>query len=241
MVQQPLRPPPYPLRPKENQMASIITVATPKGGSGKTTISIILAGELSNQGFKTLIIDTDKQQSAIRWHQKTLSNNSRQENLEVLASTEPSKIVSLLDENSHFDVIIVDTAGFADQLTFALSSITDLLVIPCKISSFDGDQVIAFVNQLRELTAKDNKEMPKYKVVLNEYDPITKNSKSLENVYKSFIEHNISVSDVLMQKRERVKTITEGTGSLYLLKGKDDATVNAQTNSRNLAYDLLNN
>ncbi len=83
--------------------------------------------------------------------------------------------------------------------------------------------------------------MPKYKVVLNEYDPITKNSKSLENVYKSFLEHNISVSDVLMQKRERVKTITEGTGSLYLLKGKDDATVNAQTNSRNLAYDLLNN
>lgn len=138
-------------------------------------------------------------------------------------------------------MIIIDTAGFADELTFSLVGISDLLVIPCKISSFDGDQVIAFINQIRELSKIESVELPEYKVVLNEYDPIAKASKSLENVYRLFQENDIKLCDILMQKRERFKTITEGIGSLYLLKGKDDATINAQTNSRNLAFDLLKN
>ncbi|MFM9975093.1 MAG: AAA family ATPase, partial [Beijerinckiaceae bacterium] len=32
-------------------MASIFAIATPKGGSGKTTLSILLAGELAQQGY----------------------------------------------------------------------------------------------------------------------------------------------------------------------------------------------
>ena len=43
----------------------LIALASPKGGSGKTTATILLAGEFANAGLKTLIIDADPQASAL--------------------------------------------------------------------------------------------------------------------------------------------------------------------------------
>ena len=44
---------------KKKKEAKIITVTSTKGGTGKTFMSISLAGIYSNIGYKTLIIDTD--------------------------------------------------------------------------------------------------------------------------------------------------------------------------------------
>ena len=83
-------------------------------------------------------------------------------------------------------------------------------------------------------------DFPKYKVVLNEYDPIVKGAKSFENVHRLLTAGGVIVSDILLQKRERFKQVTEGMGSLYQIKTKDKATENAQTNVHNLVYDLFN-
>lgn len=44
-----------------------ILVANPKGGSGKTTLSINLAGWLASQGRRVAILDLDRQKSATQW------------------------------------------------------------------------------------------------------------------------------------------------------------------------------
>ncbi|TJX01474.1 ParA family protein, partial [Neisseria gonorrhoeae] len=38
-------------------MPSIFAVANPKGGSGKTTVAIILAGEFAKHGYSAAIVD----------------------------------------------------------------------------------------------------------------------------------------------------------------------------------------
>lgn len=47
--------------------ARVILVANPKGGSGKTTLSINLAGYLASQGERVAMLDLDRQKSATQW------------------------------------------------------------------------------------------------------------------------------------------------------------------------------
>lgn len=47
--------------------ARIITVANQKGGSGKTTLSMVLAGALALRGHKVLLVDADPQGTATQW------------------------------------------------------------------------------------------------------------------------------------------------------------------------------
>lgn len=47
--------------------AKIITVANQKGGSGKTTVAMQLAGTLARRNSKVLVIDADPQGTATRW------------------------------------------------------------------------------------------------------------------------------------------------------------------------------
>jgi len=45
----------------------VILVANPKGGSGKTTLSINLAGYLASRGQRVAMLDLDRQKSASQW------------------------------------------------------------------------------------------------------------------------------------------------------------------------------
>ena len=58
-----------------------ILVANPKGGSGKTTLSINLAGYLAASGQRVAILDLDRQKSATQW---LASRDARLPNIELL-------------------------------------------------------------------------------------------------------------------------------------------------------------
>ena len=45
----------------------VILVANPKGGSGKTTLSVNLAGYLAANGERVALLDLDRQKSATQW------------------------------------------------------------------------------------------------------------------------------------------------------------------------------
>ena len=48
-------------------MTRAILIANPKGGAGKTTLSINLAGWLATQGLAVSLLDLDRQKSASKW------------------------------------------------------------------------------------------------------------------------------------------------------------------------------
>lgn len=48
-------------------MAKIVSIANQKGGSGKSTISMQLAGTFARRGYRVLVVDADPQSTATRW------------------------------------------------------------------------------------------------------------------------------------------------------------------------------
>ena len=54
-------------------MPSIFAVANPKGGRGKTTVAIILAGEFAKHDYSAAIVDADPQGSSYQWHASSVA------------------------------------------------------------------------------------------------------------------------------------------------------------------------
>ena len=50
-----------------NRITRIIALVNQKGGPGKTTLTMHLAGALSRRRAKVLVVDADPQATATRW------------------------------------------------------------------------------------------------------------------------------------------------------------------------------
>jgi len=114
----------------------IVTIATKKGGSGKTTLTTSLAVASANAGFKTLIIDVDvAQRTALNW----FNMRENRSNPIVVSPENLEKLTELLDAaKSRVDRVFIDTPGTDSDLANAAMKYSDFVLMPCKSSRFDS-------------------------------------------------------------------------------------------------------
>lgn len=124
--------------------SSIITVATMKGGSGKSTVASCLAVHWYLQGRHPTIIDADPQRSIARLaaRERALGGVAVVED----ATEEAWKTARRLATAG--GPIIIDTPGFRSEATRASLAATDLLLVPVKPSPFDVDRMLDTLNTL---------------------------------------------------------------------------------------------
>jgi chromosome partitioning protein len=103
----------------------VILVANPKGGSGKTTLSINLAGYLASRGERVAMLDLDRQNSATHW----------------LAMRDPSlPEIELLREGQKGDsdwLLIDSPAGLHGKSLEHALKLAHKVVVPIAPSLFD--------------------------------------------------------------------------------------------------------
>jgi chromosome partitioning protein len=113
----------------------IISFQNSKGGPGKSTLSIQMTSMLANEGYKTLLIDTDKGKTTMNWKMFREQNEVKPE-ITCMEYTKPSlhKDIKAFD---NFDFIVIDGSANDDLIFRSVCLASDVIICPCMISVQD--------------------------------------------------------------------------------------------------------
>ncbi len=116
-----------------NAIMTTLSVISQKGGAGKTTIAINLAGAAEAAGLTVVIIDLDPQASAKCWH------DHRQKEGPVVISAQASRLDEILKiAVAHgADLCIIDTAPHSESTALAAAKAANLILVPCRAQFLD--------------------------------------------------------------------------------------------------------
>ena len=126
----------------------VITVASQKGGTGKTTLAAHLAVEAERLGAGPVaVVDTDPQGSLAAWW------NSRKAGTPVFASIAIAHLFTHLTalQEHHIALVMIDTPPALTDTIQAAVSAADLIVIPARPSPHDLRAVATLVDMVEEL------------------------------------------------------------------------------------------
>lgn len=119
-------------------MSKIILIANNKGGSGKTTIAINLAGYLSLKS-KVLLADADPQASVCDWNKARNKNgtfNLKHKNLTVTETPLSQKQLKQISHDN-YDFIIIDSPPEDAKTMRTALVVSDYAIIPISPSPLD--------------------------------------------------------------------------------------------------------
>lgn len=133
----------------------LILVGSEKGGTGKTTVAVNLATLCALAGHDTLLVDTDKQESATIW---ASLRSEREGTTPVPCVSKTGKVgYDLAKLKPKFARIIVD-AGGRDSLELRQTmAICDRMIIPVRPSQFDTwslDRMLQLIRDIEERTGE---------------------------------------------------------------------------------------
>jgi chromosome partitioning protein len=118
-------------------MANILTVASTKGGAGKTTLIMALAGTLAAEGIRVAVVDADPNRAYASW----ATNAYEGPLIETRAEADETRLADAIDELAPTaDLVLVDTAGFGNRAALLAIAAADAVLVPCTPSRADIEQ-----------------------------------------------------------------------------------------------------
>jgi chromosome partitioning protein len=154
---------------------SIVTIATTKGGAGKTTLARLILSRAVMSGLKAAAIDADFNHTLTDW----ISAVARHA-IAVRNELDETKIVPLVtDLNDAHDVVVIDTAGAASQATIFAIGCADLVLVPIAPSAADIVEGIKTMNLIRSAAQMLRREI-QARVVLTAVQPGTNIAEHIE-------------------------------------------------------------
>ena len=154
---------------------SIITVATTKGGAGKTTLVRLILARLAASGIKVAAVDADFNHTLTDW-----VTTAAKHPITVHHELDETKIVPLIAElQSSHDVVVIDTAGAASQATIFAIGCADLVLVPVQTSSADIVEAIKTINLIKSASLMMKREVTA-RVVLTAVQPGTNIAEHIE-------------------------------------------------------------
>jgi chromosome partitioning protein len=119
-----------------------VAIIGQKGGTGKTTLAQILAVGAARDGAVSAIVDLDPQVSACQW------SDLRQNDSPIVLDAQPARLPKVLEtaRAQGVGLVVIDTAGRAEQAALAAAKAADVVLIPLQPSVADLTTVEGALN-----------------------------------------------------------------------------------------------
>jgi chromosome partitioning protein len=129
---------------KEKAMSWLVAFVGQKGGTGKSRLAQAFTTEIARSGVDVLLADTDKGPTgAVAWGEVRAQNGWQPP--VTVQRIERTDIRAVL---GRADVVVLDTAGFADRITRELAELSNLVVVPVGTDLGDWQPTIDLLHQL---------------------------------------------------------------------------------------------
>lgn len=190
-----------------------------KGGTGKSTLSILLSRYLASTGKRILCIDLDIQNSQTFYYlddSKIIENKNialalqsgniienisktSTQNIDIIPSSfslvnlraiSPKTLSRVISQiNDDYDFVIIDTAPTWDNISLNGIIASDYIISPVRLAQFDFKGANFYKNQI----AMDTGQIENWYILINFFkSPRTKNPENLTNQYLSLFQSEFS-------------------------------------------------
>ena len=134
---------------------AVLTIASSKGGPGKTTIAMVLAGSLAAEGKRVVALDADPTQAFSRWATNAYEGAA----FETHAETDETRLAHLIAKAAgEAEFVIVDTAGFGNRAAAVAMTSADAILVPTLSGEADvteAEKTIRFAEGLARAARRD--------------------------------------------------------------------------------------
>ncbi len=114
----------------------IISLASTKGGPGRTTAVACMADFFALEGYNVAVLDTDPNQNMTNWHSKRCG--SPFSGVSVHWQGDENKIIDDTEAlASKMDVVLIDVTSGSSRVILYAAGTSDLVLIPCGTNEDD--------------------------------------------------------------------------------------------------------
>lgn len=165
--------------------AKIIAVVNQKGGVGKTSVTMELAGTLARRGFKVLVVDADPQGTATRWAAAAPDDTPFPAAVMSLSAAGGKVHREVAKFTEDYEVILIDCPPAADSpVPQSALLIADLALVPVIPSPLDLWSSTG-IRQVIEAISQSNEGL-QARLVINALEPRTSLAKEVVDILSAF-------------------------------------------------------
>jgi len=152
---------------------TILTIASSKGGPGKTTLAQLIVGTLAGEGVTVAALDADPTGGLSRWAQRLYEGPA----FACHHEAEDARLAHLIHRVAQqAEVVVVDTAGFGNRAATVAMTAADAVLIPMVPGEGDITEAARTLELVAGVASAARREIPA-RVVLNRVRPATALSK----------------------------------------------------------------
>lgn len=198
-----------------------IAVVNGKGGAGKTTAAILLAGEYALEGKQVLIVDADGGQNIGLWWTLSEQKGNLPANITVEFAARQDTLRNAIIASSRYDIAIFDTAGNDSTLVDQIVEIADIVVVPVQATNKEITGAGWAASKTADIADAEGRRIPalllrtRVSIVarhLHEYRLLRPYAENMrENGY------DVHLLDTELMERNPYKELYGGAGTLQIM------------------------